>query len=138
MKNLFILGILFLMVGCKPEEVFPGSWMILGNWWLVEYKYSNRTEWYKPISETSVEFKKSGGLVYNPDSDLNYFGLFGGGWCNTAKSYNLKKDKLYFDFNEPECIPIINPNTPPFAKVLQLSKDELVIEWWYYTYRFRR
>jgi hypothetical protein len=136
MKNLFVLGIMYLAISCKPEDILPNKMIILGDWKLVEYKINSRNDWYKPFSEVKVEFKATGAIKYNNNDFL--YEPFGEGWCNQAVSYKLKGDRLYFKFGKPECIPIVIPNTPPYGVVQQISKNDLEIEWWGRNYRFRR
>ena len=124
--TLFMAIVALYLQACKPKYADGVLPQIVGTWELTESKPTADSMW-KPLPyklNMVVVFNKDGSLVASKDL---YF-PFTGGWCNTANQYSIKNNIMYLKFEEPGCIPLINPNFGNEVKIISFGDNELILE----------
>lgn len=130
-KFRLLLGLL-LINSCQPKD--PEANLLLGAWKLVESKSVSGKDWQRtdPSLATNVIFWDYG-LISTGENTL-----FSGGWCNKAERYTAKEGKITFTYGEPNCIPLIPPQIPAEARIVDITQQLLILEWGSQMLKFER
>ncbi|TDE13782.1 lipocalin family protein [Dyadobacter psychrotolerans] len=127
MKNIILLivqvSMLIFVSACKSND--PSSKSLVGSWDVIAYKTHPDSTLKEPYKSSRIN------VIFDRKGKLGSVGItpFDGGWCNVAERYSIDKDIISFQFGKPNCIPLINPNTPESAKIIELTGNTLTIEW---------
>lgn len=121
-----------LLFACHPKD--PEADLLIGSWNQVQYKAAADSAWRDNSSNWIVN------VIFKTDGTVGTVNQmpFSGGWCNNAERYSLSNKTIRFDYGKANCIPIVNPGTPPDAQIIDLTSQSLVITRGTYWLKFER
>ncbi|GAB3794551.1 hypothetical protein GCM10028819_08590 [Spirosoma humi] len=130
-KLILLLGLL-IFNACRSKDpqanLLPGAWKLIGT------KSVTETDWkrYESSSAADVIFWEYG--IMSTSEGM----LFSGGWCNKAERYEARDGKIRFTFGEPTCIPLVAPQIPDEATIVDITPQSLILEWGNRMLKFER
>lgn len=138
-KTVFAFLCILILIGCNLENHSISPIWLTGSWKLTEFKPHPDSSWRPENNQKFIiQFRLNGTIQYKNSDNFYLRFPFDGGWCNKAERYDLVKNRIYLQFGKPGCIPFINPKTPRFGVISELSRKQLVIDWWGSSFMFER